>query len=276
MRPRCQCWAVGLLVVVGLGRADEPAVRLLQTSDGVRFGVVGEKKAKPAPTLFNFATTPEATLKPPAYGKIGALLAKDGWLHVALDVPCHGADRKDGEPAELNGWRKRLEQGDDLTGTFARKASAVLDHLIKEGYADPQRIAVCGTSRGGFMALHWAAAEPRVGAVVAFAPVTDLPTLREFHGLEKHAGTNGQALIGRASKLAGRPIWVCIGNNDERVGTDHLIAFTRKVVAESLAQKKPAAVELRVTATLGHRIHDTAHEEAALWIAGLWSKERGK
>jgi hypothetical protein len=38
-------------------------------------------------------------------------------------------------------------------------------------------------------------------------------------------------------------------------------------VAASVAQKKKALVEIHVMTSEGHRIHDTAHEEAAAWMA---------
>jgi hypothetical protein len=38
-------------------------------------------------------------------------------------------------------------------------------------------------------------------------------------------------------------------------------------VAASVSAKKPADVELHVMPTIGHRIHATAHEEAAAWFA---------
>jgi predicted esterase len=109
-----------------------------------------------------------------------------------------------------------------------------------------------------------------VSSVAAFAPVTDLLALTEFRGMEDHKATKAASLLHQAGKLAGRPVWVCIGNNDQRVNTDHLIALTRKIVAASAEQKKPAPVELHVMPTLGHRIHDTAYDEAALWIGKLW------
>jgi len=246
---------------------------ILHTPAGIRFGVPGEKPARPAPTLFVFATGVEDTLASEDFNKAGRLLAAKGWLSVALDLPCHGKDTKPKEPAGLDGWRHRLEHGDNVVSKFVTKASAVLDYLIKEGYTDPKQVAACGTSRGGFIALHFAAAEPRVKCVAAFAPVTDLLALREFHGMGKHAGTRSLAIINHADKLAGRSIWLCIGNNDERVDTDKAIAFTRKVVAEAVARKKPAPVDLHVMATEGHRVHATAHEEAARWILEQMGQE---
>lgn len=265
-------WLLVAFMLLGPTLAAEPIPKatVLQTKDGTRFALLGEKKAAPAPTVFIFAGEMQATLNGDAYNKVGRLLLKDGFLSVCLDIPCHGADVRAGEQAgSLAGWKTRLEKGDDLLGGFNKRVSAVLDHLIKEGYTDEKRVAACGTSRGGFVAMHFAVAEPRIKAVVAFAPVTDLLAVREFNGLEKHEATKGLALINHADKLAGRGLWLCIGNHDDRVGTDQAIAVTRKVVATAIAQKKPALVELHVTATVGHRIHDTAHDEAAVWLRAM-------
>lgn len=254
---------------VALAQAKDKSngIHVLNTASGATVGVLGPKPAQPAPTLFVFATTIRDTLAPPAYNKVGHLLAKQGVLSVAFDLPCHGQNINAIDAAGLNGWAKRLGMlDDDLVAGFNKQASAALDHLIKEGYTDPERVAVCGTSRGGFLALHWASAEPRVRCVAAFAPVADLAVLSEFKGLEAKDRVKAAALHLQATKLAGRPIWTCIGNNDTRVSTDKLIAFTRQVVEASVSQKKAAAIELHVMTSPGHTIHATAHDEAAAWI----------
>ena len=240
--------------------------KVLVTPSGIRFGLLGERGSTPAPTLFVFANRIEETLGSEHYSRSACVLMKHGFLCASLDLPCHGEDKKPGEPDGLGGWRVRVVGGDELVPGFVAKVSAVLDYLVKEGYADPQKVAACGTSRGGFMALHFAAADARVKCVAAFAPVSDLLTLREFAGMEQHPVTNALALVNLAEKLAGRGVWVCIGNHDERVGTDHAIAFTRKVVEACAAQKRPADVELHVMPVAGHTLHATAHEEAAAWM----------
>ena len=264
-----------LVGTTSLSAADEerPAVVVLRTPKGVRFGLQGEKGQAPAATLFVFASRIEDTLGNDVYNKVGRLLAKQGVISVSLDVPCHGEDTKPGEPAGLSGWRSRIEKGDELIGDFAVKVKDVLDHLVEQGYTDPKRLGVCGTSRGGFIALHLAAAEPRFGCAAAFAPVTNPLAVSEFNGMANPAPANALSIVNRSEQLSGRAIWVCIGNNDQRVSTDDLIAFTRKVVAVSIAQKKPANVELHVMPSLGHSIHATAHDEAASWIARQFTEE---
>jgi dienelactone hydrolase len=267
---RLSRWLV-MLVLVGLlpaaARAEEkPKLRVLQTPGGVRFGLLGEKGAVPAPTLVILAASIEVSLGNADYNRIGTILNKHGFLCVALDVPCHGEDRQASEPEGLAGWRFRLEHGDNWLPRFTKNASAVLDYLIQHRYTDAERVAACGTSRGGFIALHFAAAEPRIKSVVAFAPVTDLLALTEFKGMNKHAATRSLALAHFADKLVGRALWVCIGNHDDRVGTDLTIALCRAVTAADVAKGKPADVELHVMPTLGHTIHQTAHEEAAAWV----------
>jgi dienelactone hydrolase len=263
---------LALLLTLGTlpAAAAEPPVHIRETPDGVRFALWGEKPAAPAPTLFVFAAGLKDMQRVTYYTEIGRILAGHGFLYVALDPPCHGDDVKPGEPPQLGGWRQRLEKGDGLIAPFTRKASQVLDHLIKEKYTDSERVAACGTSRGGFLAYHFAVADRRIRAVAGFSPVTNLLVVTEFAGLEKNEAARSLTLTNHAAALAGRAVWLSIGNNDNRVGTDDAIAFTRKVVAETAARRKgpdtAIPVELVVGAAAGHTGIAREHAMAAAWI----------
>jgi dienelactone hydrolase len=256
----------------GAADADELlAIQVRRTADKVRFGVIGEVKQKqaPAPTLFVFAHGIEEMQRQPVYTEVARLLAKQGWISIIVEPPCHGEDVRDGEPKQLDGWRHRLEHDDAWVNAFTTKASAVLDLLIKDGIIDPERVAVCGTSRGGFLAYHFAAAEPRIKAAAGISPVTRLTALREFSTTTQRVKAEQLDVTRLAPKLAGRAIWLSIGNNDARVNTDDAIAFTREVVRAAARPDNPDAVipvELLVAPTPGHSKIDQAHELLAAWL----------
>lgn len=260
----------GCLSAAATRAEDKSTLHKLQS--GQRFGLAGvrpdgTKPAHPAPTLLVFAGAIEDTLGNDVYNRIGRLLVEQGWICVALDVPCHGGDHRQGEPEGIQGWATRIKQGEDVMAGLAGHTRELLDYLIAEGYTDPRRIAAAGTSRGGFSALHVAAADPRIRCVAAFAPVSELAIVDEFASLRDNELLRSLDLFRHSEKLADRPIWLCIGNGDERVGTDALIKLARELTAAADRLQKPSDVDLHVVNSRGHSIHPTAHEEAAAWVA---------
>lgn len=220
----------------------------------------------PAPTLFLLAMAGEATLCTEPYCRVGLLLRARGWNVISLDLPCHGADRRPGEPAELAGWAARIRSGEDPVSGFCARAGAVAEHLVRTGVADPARLAVAGTSRGGFLAFHLAAANPLFGAVAAFAPVTDLAALREFAGLEQNPLVQSLALSNTVEKLSGRAAWITIGNRDERVGTDRCAAFAGALKQEASNRGQASRICFCLSSIPGHASHPDWHVEAAAWL----------
>jgi dienelactone hydrolase len=71
-------------------------------------------------------------------------------------------------PASRAGVRD-FERGENFVLPFTARMKTTLDYLVRERYSDPRRIAIIGISRGGFMALHTMAADPRVTVVAALA-----------------------------------------------------------------------------------------------------------
>ena len=239
----------------------------LETPDGIPFGVWGNELTYPAPTLLVLSATIDESLGDSYYRQCGNSLAEAGYLCVSLDLPGHGTDQREGEPVGLAAWRMRSDAEEDFVAPFTVQVRMVLTHLVDTGYTDPSRIAACGTSRGGFMALHCAAADPRIRATVAFAPVTALTVLREFHEATNTDYVKGLSLLARAEQFAGRSLWLVIGDRDTRVGTDDCITFARSVTAHSLAENKPADVTLIVQPEpKGHTTPQGAPEKAAQWI----------
>lgn len=260
-------------------RSAESTVHDLTTPDGTRFAILGDKPAAPAPTLLVFGGDQKGTLLGEDVNRIGRLLAPHGFLSVSLDIPCHGADARPGEQGGLTGWRDRIVKGEHIFDEFAKRVSQTLDYLIAEKYTDPERIVISGTSRGGFCAFHAAAADERIRYVLAFAPVTHLPVLTEFEGAREHSDVLALSPIHFADKLANRTMWMVIGNDDERVGTDDCIALTQAILKHAKRSPNPIPVELHVLATIDHRLHamrkpeykqwTSPHDDAAAWLLAV-------
>src|SRR5262245_22647347 len=125
---------IAFLLVGNLGSVTREQkaekIQILKTAGGVRFGLLGSRGEKPAPTLFILAGSLEDALGNDDYAKVGRLLLKKGFVCVSVDIPCHGKDHKGNKAAGIAGWRARLENGDDLLTPFTKNVSAVLDHLI--------------------------------------------------------------------------------------------------------------------------------------------------
>lgn len=276
--PQIACWKFAfILMTIGFVTVNLPTasaenppprqVQSLKTPNGVAYGIWGEKPKAPAPTLIILAGTIEGTLGEDYYRRAGNILAEQGFLCVSIDLPCHGAEHRPNEPAQLSGWRYRAEQGVDFVAEFCQRLSGVLDELIAQGYSDPERIAICGTSRGGYMSLQFAAHEPRIRCVAAYAPVTDLAALREFQGAEANEMVQSLDVRKQADKLAGRPVWIIIGDQDERVSTDSAIDLARCITRASLARKLTSQVDLHVLAEpRGHTTPNGAVEGSAAWL----------
>jgi esterase FrsA len=246
---------------------DQPAMRILETENGTRFGLFGKKPKSPAPTFFVFATGVDDMDQSRIYSEAGRQLARHGWLYVTLDPPCHGRDAREDEPSTLSGWAHRVQNEEDLMTPFVTRCRNVLDWLVAERYTDQNRVAAGGTSRGGLCALHLTASEPRVKAVVCISPVTKLLVLREFAEVEQKQTAQFDA-ASLADKLAGRAIWISIGNDDERVGTHDCIAACRQFVAAA-RKKEPdvvAPVELIIAPSKGHTAIDNGYTLAAEFV----------
>jgi len=266
----------GLDVRSPLAAAPPSLINIRRLPDGTRFGLIGEKGSRPAPTLFVFQGGLETLNQEPVFTEVPRLLLPHGFISVALDAPAHGEDHRRNEPPELAGWRARIEEGDDFVAAFNTRASKVLDYLIKEGWTDPSRVAVCGTSRGGFLAFHFAATDQRIRLAAGISPVSDLMDLREFKGTRYRAEAEKYSLIELAPRLAHRPVWLSIGNHDLRVNTDRTIAFARALVAAAATPQGANAmipVDLLVGPTPGHSKIDHASELLAAWILKQFGSE---
>lgn len=183
----------------------------------------------PRPTLFLFAREADLTLDHPSYNQIGTALQAQGWLIVSLDIPGHGENVQPGETGGLTGWAERTAAGEDWVQPFTQTVSQAIDYLIRSEQSLPDRIYAAGLSRGGFLALHAAAADARIKAVVACWPVTDLRALEEFAALHDNPLAAQLRIHTQAAKLSHQPIYILMADHDPRVSTEQAVTFAQSV-----------------------------------------------
>ena len=144
--------------------------------------------------------------------------------YVVIQPNYRGSSGYGDEFENINGFRNWRTAISDVTDSA--------QYLVKEGIADPKRLAIVGWSYGGYAALQSAALEPDLfKSVVAIAPVTDLSLLkneargfdnaqlvREFVGSGEHV-RDGSPLRHAAAIKA--PVLLVHGDLDSNVGFIH-------------------------------------------------------
>lgn len=164
------------------------------------------------------------------YRRVPDIFLAAGHRVASFDLPNHG-ERANAHGKGLDGMAAAIEAGEDVFADIQATGKALLDALSGRGFLPGGFALFNGVSRGGLSALHVMSADARVLACAVHAPVTDLPTLREFSRLKGTAlveRSNAAALVER---LAGRPLFIAIGCGDVRVGAEHCFDFYARLCA---------------------------------------------
>lgn len=239
---------------------EEFAVRSGDSSLAVRLAapVAGALAAQPLLLLY-FSTDRTASLPEGRYGAAGRIFLEHGHRVASFDLPAHG-ERLDGKVGGIAGLAHRVAAGQDPFAEFVHDGRAVIDECIRRGLAEAGRVVVAGVSRGGYFALRLAAADRRIAAVAAFAPVTDWRVVNEFNALKDSPVLAALALENFSGQLAGRRIYLAIGNHDLRTGSD---VCTRFVLALMEAERRRGVGR---SAVRFHLVDDSrGHALAAKW-----------
>lgn len=142
--------------------------------------------------------------------------------------------------------------------------------LIDDGYVDPDRMAVGGLSRGGFIATHLAAREPRIKSILGFAPLTQLGWMHEWRHQKEASLAKSYDLINTIEKLTGKSLRFYIGNRDLRVGTSACYQFIEMLADYSYSNGyRSPPVDLIITPSVRHKGHGALphiFQEGADWL----------
>jgi alpha-beta hydrolase superfamily lysophospholipase len=143
------------------------------------------------------------------------LATANGWAALAFDLPGHG----ESEP-EMSG--------------AAVEAVISMVHLleVQEG-VDERRVAVRGSSLGGFLAICAAAAAPQIAGVIAICPASEDHLARGVRQgrFEMRAGDPvdleawllAQDVGEAVERIAGRPLILMHAEGDTQIPSDHSV-----------------------------------------------------
>jgi pimeloyl-ACP methyl ester carboxylesterase len=185
--------------------------------------VDGQLAADPL-LMLHFTGEKESALYEAPYSHTTTQFLEAGHRVLSFDLPSHGT-RIDHFGESLTGFCNAFVSGQDPFLLFIEEAIAVIDRCITEGLASAERIVACGTSRAAYLAVRLMAAEPRIAAVAAIAPVTDWRALSEFASAVERPDVAALHLSEFVNELVGRPIYIVIGNHDARVSTPSCCQF---------------------------------------------------
>jgi pimeloyl-ACP methyl ester carboxylesterase len=182
------------------------------------------------------------------------LATANGWAALTFDLPGHGAS----EP--------------EFTGASVDAVLAMVDLLAVQPEVDPTRIALRGSSLGGFLAICAAAAEPEVAGVIAICPASEDHLARGVRKgrfemrigdpLDLEAWLAAQDIGEAVERLAGRPLILMHAEGDTQVPSEH---------SEELYERAGEPRKLVVAPGGAHTTvqHDPELQSMALrWIEG--------
>lgn len=187
---------------------------------------------------------------------------------LSFDLPNHG-DRIDAHGEGISGMCAAFTAGDDPFVRFVDDGTAVIDACLERRLAHSERIFVCGVSRGGYCALRLGAADRRIRGMAALAPVTDWRMLSEFSQVKERSDVAALRLESRAQDLAGRPVYVVIGNRDHRVGTHSCARFASRLFELEQPSLEAESVQVHVVEAPGHTVPDEWAIEGARFLLKL-------
>lgn len=226
-------------------------------------------EAGPLPAVFYFALSAKDSLTLDPFNQPVSFLSQFPLRIFSMDLPFHTPEEPPTEA--MRGWANALAQGDNLIAPFIEKVAQMIQKLIHQNIILPQRIGVCGLSRGGFIATHVAASISEVRAILGFSPVTTLSSLREFENLERNSLIHSLDLHACIPQLIDRPLRFYIGNRDVRVGTRRCFEFIEALTEANFQSKiRSPHVEMVISPSIGHHGHGTSQiifHQGAAWLA---------
>lgn len=244
-------------------------LRTYLTPAGTEYAVLGSWPDGPSRILLT-ATRDNSDMTVPYYTQAAIYLRRLGYIVVHIDLPSHGKQVIDPvNDVGLNGWVWRLRNGMDFVKEYNKRMHDVVSHLIATGRTQPGMLAMQGTSRGGFLAYHYAIYDDRVRCALGFAPITDLAATPWFAPIADNSLLKELTLTNpdHVTDIMGIPHFLVIGDADNLVSNRaaHLWSQSVSDAAHSAGVAREIAFH-QLSERRGHTTPAGGQLLAATWI----------
>lgn len=249
--------------------SEDPEVRKIPSRTSLDIYTLSKTfDPEPLPTFIYFALSGEDSLTLDPFNQPVTFLGDNSIRKISFTLPFHGGELSNTEAVKK--WGTELLAGNDFLESFLSEAQQNIADLIDDGYVDPEKMAIGGLSRGGFIATHLAAREPRIKTILGFAPLTQLGWMHDWRQVDTGALPKSYDLMNIIDKLPGRNLRFYIGNRDLRVGTSACYEFIEKLADYSYNNGfRSPPVDLIINPSVGHKGHGTLphiFKEGADWL----------
>lgn len=251
----------------------------ITTSSSQTLYYVGKDlKEGPLPTVIYFALSAKESLLTDPFNQMVAALKSFPVRIFSVDLPAHGEGLAATDALKI--WADEILAGRDPLTPFLDKTARSLQFLLEQGHILEGLTAVCGLSRGAFVATDIAARLPWIKIILGFAPLTQLKYAKEFQSHVHHEIVSSLDLTRRIPQLIHKTLRFYISNRDMRVGTEECFNFISSLANYAYEEKVRAPhIELFIKPPLGHQGHGTSQEifeEGAMWLLDKLKVPHGK
>ncbi len=210
-------------------------------------------------TILALAGSAEQTLHLDPLNTPVKLAHEAGFNVISCSLPFH--DEESSPDIAIQKWYEALNrQEDPLTPFFSETAA-----LLKAHISSDEPIALMGISRGAFAAFHLARFLPKI-PVIGYAPITsfsDLPLTDVGKSFAHSRMLEPSQII---KDLKDNPIFIAIGSQDIRVGTEHCFHFHQELTS---SRHHSIPCELYIGPSIGFKGHGTTFERFEMGISWL-------
>ncbi len=210
----------------------------------------------PLPSFFYFALSGQDSLCTDPYNQIVQFLHGQMIRVFSMTLPAHESNLP--ASSAIKTWAEDYLASRDPIEDFLQKFFIATEFAIKNHFVNPLKLAIGGLSRGGFIALHAAARDPRFRFILPLAPITELDKIHEFASMQDHPAIRALNVNLLKQNLWNRTIRFHIGNHDSLVDTKACFHFAMNLVEEAAHHNlRSPQIEFFTHPSIGHKGHGT-------------------